>query len=213
MATKKTLKQSREAAQATLPENIPAAELTNEEVAVVEAERQEASAPDTPGVSPERLVEVWERRFVNPGAQPSSPIGISMPGMVVRWINTAIEGRYHRAVYEQGWQPVPVKLLQDPASIPDLFKHPHGIVCRGERGKEVLMMMPKQVFDKIQRRKAELNIKSLRNIRSEMAEAAGRQFGAEAGDFIHSGSTGDGNIKVVGGVQFGQERVSLNDRA
>lgn len=164
--------------------------------------------PDTQ-VAPDTLVEVWERRFLNPNQRGSSEIKLKASGVVCRWINTAIEGRYHRAVYDQGWQPVPVALLADPTSIPDLYKHPHGIVARGERGKEVLMMMPNAVFDKIRNRKAELNRAATTKMRSELAEAAAGKFGPEAGEFLTGGSTRDGNIKAVGSIQFGAERIPM----
>lgn len=183
--------------------------LTSEEAVTADADNSAQTAPDVATAAPEQLVEVWERRFNSPGPQSSKPIPLTVQGMVTRWINTAIEGRHHRAVYDQGWQPVPVKLLKDPASIPDLYKHPHRIVCRGERGKEVLMMMPKTVFEKIRKRKAELNTKALRDIRSEVASAAASRFGSEAGDFLSSGRSSDGNIKTVGNIQFGTERVPM----
>lgn len=164
--------------------------------------------PDTQ-VAPDTLVEVWERRFLNPNQRGSSEVKLKVPGMVCRWINTAIEGRYHRAVYDQGWQPVPVALLADPTSIPDLYKHPHGQVARGERGKEVLMMMPEKVFEKIRNRKAELNRAATTKMRSELAEAATGKFGPDAGEFLNSGTTRDGNIKAVGSIQFGSERIPM----
>jgi hypothetical protein len=171
---------------------------------------QSVDAPDRV-VDPDTLVEVWERRFLNPAQRGSSEVKLKAPGMIVRWINTAIDGRYHRAVYDQGWQPVPVTLLADPSSIPDLYKHPHGIVCRGERGKEVLMMMPERVFEKIRQRKDDLNRASTMKLRSELAEAAAGKFGADAGDFVHSGATPDGTIKTVGSIQFGHERVPMGE--
>lgn len=164
--------------------------------------------PDTQ-IAADTLVEVWERRFLNPNQRGSNEVKLKAPGVVCRWINTMIDGRYHRAVYDQGWQPVPVALLSDPSSIPDLYKHPHGIVARGERGKEVLMMMPEAVFEKIRRRKAELNVAATRKMRTELAEAAANKFGPEAGDFVHSGQTADGVVKAVGSIQFGNERVPM----
>lgn len=187
------------------------AELTPEEQTAADEANTTATAPDVQTLPDERLIAVWERRFVNPGPQSSTAIQLTIKGMTTRWINTAIEGRHHKAVHEQGWQPVPLKLLKDPESIPDLYKHPHGIVCRGERGKEVLMMMPEEVFKRIQRRKAELNTKSIRNLRAEMAQAAASKFGAEAGDFVATGQSRDGLIKTVGSINFGTERVPMGD--
>lgn len=192
----------------TAQELIVAATLTQEESdAAEEANREPVEA--APTVSPDVLTEVWERRFNNPGMESGKSIRLKMPGMTLRWINTAIEGRHHQAVYDQGWQPVPVNVLADPASIPDLYKHPHGIVCRGERGKEVLMMMPETVYRKIQLRKAELNHRALKNIRNEVAGAAASKFGGDAGEFIAGGGTADGNIKTVGSINFGTERVPM----
>lgn len=204
---KKTQKKAAPAVE-QFDEPIVDAPLTADE-AVAAEEANQPEADEITNLASDKLVEVWERRFVNPGQQSSRPIPLKVQGMATRWINTILEGRYHNAVYEQGWQPVPVKLLQDPSSIPDLYKHPHGIVCRGERGKEVLMMMPQDVFKRIQRRKAELTTASLRKIRSEMAQAAASKFGAQAGEFIDRGGTSDGLIKTIGSINFGTERVPM----
>ena len=179
---------------------------------VIEASLSASEAiADLPTINPDTLVEVWERRFQNPGAVASTPVRLKVQGMVVRWINTAIEGRHHRAVYDQGWQPVPLRLLSDPEDIPDLYKHPHGIVARGERGKEVLMMMPADVYKKIQWRKTELNNKALRNIRQETAAAVGARYGDEAGEFARTGATADGNIRAIGTINFGSERRTVGE--
>src|SRR5258708_1956764 len=59
------------------------------------------------------LQDIWERRVLNPDQRKSTPINIKRPGMHLRWINLASNGRYQRARYEEGWQPVPKDQLVD----------------------------------------------------------------------------------------------------
>jgi len=63
------------------------------------------------------LVDIWERRMLNPNQRPSLPIRLKTIGMHIRWINLANNGRYQRARYEEGWVPVERNELQDEREI------------------------------------------------------------------------------------------------
>src|SRR4051812_26905046 len=79
-------------------EDAPVAEEVSEEVA---EEEEEAPAPKPKGVAPVKkqrqalqkltadgdLVDIWERRIINPNTRESLPIRITTPGMRLRWIN------------------------------------------------------------------------------------------------------------------------------
>lgn len=158
--------------------------------------RQETDAvPDHPKATPDQLesevkiptVSVLERRLLDPFATSSTPIRLKDKSMTVRWVNSAIEGRYHRARHEQGWEPVRVEELEDKEDIADLAESPDGIVRRGERGKEVLMKMPAEVYERIQMRKAEVRQQRSRSSsrqKEELVNAAADRYGPEAGEYL-----------------------------
>lgn len=143
-------------------------------------------------------VNVWERRMVNPGRESTTPITLKQDGFTVRFVNTEVQGRFHRAVYDQGWEPVKVEELRDAPDMLGLTPATDGFVRRGERGQEVLMKIPTVVFKQIQRRKAQLEIESLRKTKKNLAEAAARQYGANAGDWA-SGNSIDESISGLKG--------------
>lgn len=156
------------------------------------------------------LVDIWERRILNPNHQESLPIRITTPGMHLRWINLSNRGRFQRARYEQGWVPVHKSELVDEREIYGATFTHEGHVCRGEKQSEMLMRMPQAVYDKIRKKRAELNAKSYKNLKNNLASAGQRHFGDkynnEAGDVA-----ADVAGKFVGDVKFGTERVSTDE--
>lgn len=155
-----------------------------------------AEVPDRQGVDPKK-VQIWERRFVNPGRESAQSIHLRDEGFETRWVNTGVEGRFHRAVHEQGWTPVrPSELGEDPADLG--FQVVGETVRRGERGVEVLMKIPTSVFKLIRQRKGQLEIESLKKTRQNIAEATARQFGSEAGDWAFDGRPADEDRPVSG---------------
>lgn len=132
-------------------------------------------------VDPSR-VAVWERRLVNPGRSPSTPIALREDGVVTRWINTANEGRFHRAVYDQGWEPVRVDDLRDDPKLLG-FQTQDGTVRRGHLGQEILMKMPEGVFRQLTRAKAKVEMDTLKKTRNALAQAAAQRYGGNAGDW------------------------------
>lgn len=153
------------------------------------------------------LVDIWERRLVNPDHRDSVKVRISTPGMELRWINLKNPGRYHRARYEQGWVPVHKSELVDEREIADSSYTSEGHVCRGEKQAEMLMKMPTAIFRQIQERRAALNLESYKKLREQMGSAGFDHFKGKYG-----GSAGDQAAEVAsqfrGQIKFGTEKVS-----
>jgi hypothetical protein len=156
------------------------------------------------------LVDIWERRMLNPSVKPATPIRLNTPGMHLRWINLANNGRYQRARYEEGWVPVNREELKDEREIYGVSFTTEGWVCRGEKQQEMLMKIPEAVHKKIQMAKAQEVEKSRRTIKENMQAAGAQHFGdkynANRGEEIASSLS---NFK--GNVQFGTERVEPDD--
>lgn len=150
-------------------------------------------------VDPQR-VQVWERRMVNPGRESSRPVFLKDDTFVVRWVNTASEGRFHRAVYEQGWEPVEVKDLRDDPKLLG-FNVTDGYVRRGNQGQEVLVKIPRVVFNRIQRRKAELNNEHIRKTRQRLQEAISGRFGDQAADWAGGNDRALDRDQAVSGLK------------
>lgn len=156
------------------------------------------------------LIDIWERRMVNPDGIETPPIHLRTPGMRLRWINTSIPNRYHRAIYEQGWSPVQRTELKDEREIQGAQFTTEGYVTRGDRQAEMLMKIPEAIFKRIQQRRSELRDREYQKIRDNMAQAGAEHFGdrdggsagAQAGDII-------ANFK--GSVKFGKERVTYGE--
>lgn len=156
------------------------------------------------------LVDIWERRLLNPNGSSNPTIIIKTPGMRLRWINLSNRGRYQRARYEQGWVPVERGELNDEREIYGVSFTTEDYVCRGEKQQEMLMKMPEAVFKKIQQRRAAINKKSYENLRQNMASAGSTHFsdkyGSAAGD-----QAADVMGKFRGDIKFGTERVTSDE--
>lgn len=156
------------------------------------------------------LVDIWERRILNPHHTESLPIRISTPGMKLRWINLANRGRFQRARYEQGWVPVHKSELVDEREIYGVSYTSEGYVCRGEKQSEMLMKIPMAVFKQIQKRLGELNSQSYKKLRQNMGTAGFSHFkskyGGSAGDQAEEAAS-----NFTGSIKFGTERVSSDE--
>lgn len=107
----------------------------------------------------------------------------------VRWFNLSQEGR-NAQMRAKGYIKVEVKELQDADDVSDLIKDGDRFVRRGDKGQEVLAKMPLEIYTEIKRRQRaerETRALSVRQLKSDLAEAAGREHGSEAGDLVHSG--------------------------
>lgn len=152
------------------------------------------------------LVDIWERRILNPNSRKVPVIHIKTPGMHLRWINCAAPGRYHRARYEQGWIPVTRLELVDEREIYGVSYSPEGYVCRGEKLQEMLMKMPEAVYKQIVKRRNEENQKSVGRMKDHLKSAGSKHFGEK-----YSGSAGEQAADAVdtfkGDIKFGKETV------
>lgn len=155
------------------------------------------------------LIDIWERRILNPFEKNSALIQITTPGMKLRWVNLSLRGRYQRS-RDQGWVPVEKGELVDERQIFNVSYTTRGEVCRGERQQEMLMKMPEAVFRKIQARKRELSRKSYETIKESLVSAGSSHFGDKY-------SARDGQMaadaagRFIGNVAFGTERASSDE--
>lgn len=154
-------------------------------------------------------VAVWERRMVNPGQEPSSPINLTTPGFVTRWVDTSVGGRFARATNQQGWTVVKADELVTGAELQGFMVGTDGSIRRGERNAMILMKMPEVVFKALQKRKAEIELASLRKTRKHLAEAAANMFGGQAGDFVMGSDVAEGISGLKGKVVDSKERIGL----
>ena len=155
------------------------------------------------------LIDIWERRILNPNEQNSTLIQITTPGMRLRWVNMALRGRYQRA-RNQGWVPVQKEELVDDRQIYGVSYSTKGEVHRGERQQEMLMKMPEAVFRKIQQRKKELSRKSYEKIKESLASAGSAHFGDKYNSTAGQ-MAADAAGRFVGSVQFGTEQASSDE--
>lgn len=157
----------------------------------------------------DQVVDVWERRLLNPNEQTSPKVRIKTPGMKLRWVNLAQRGRYQRA-RDQGWVPVERDEIYDEREIYGISFDTTNCVCRGEKQSEMLMKMPEAVWRKIQARKGELTRASYKNLKSAMASAGAAHFSdrynTTAGDMAAEAAS-----KFKGNVSFGEERLTSDE--
>jgi len=110
----------------------------------------------------------------------------------LRWVNTNWPGRWVHVTQQLGYVPVRVSELLDPESIPNLHRKADDgadpFVRIGEKGQEVLVKYPLELYNASKRAKQELRERRSRNakiVKEEMANNAARALGDEAADTIH----------------------------
>lgn len=115
----------------------------------------------------------------------------------VRFCNTSQEGRWAQ-IRAKGYVPVELRELKDEQDVADLVKNKEAsgsvYVRRGDRGQEVLVKMPLELYNEIKRRQRATRASALSSrakMQDDLAESAGRELGDEAGQMIH-----DGEIRV-----------------
>jgi hypothetical protein len=151
-------------------------------------------------------VSILERRLQNPFGEPSSTIEFTDKTIAARWFNDDVRnGQVHRAK-ELGWELVTMDMIANKDSLGHHGLGPAGEITRGERGREVLMWMPKTDRDAIQAAKTAENNRRMSNPsvqRNETLEAYGRS-NAEGADFIDSAG---GVSHAIGNVRTTRERI------
>jgi hypothetical protein len=148
-------------------------------------------------------VSVIQRRLKNPFGAPASRIGLREAGWDARWFNGAIAADHIWRAKENGWQGVRPSELQDPEQIGGFQVSPDGFVVRGDKGQELLMRMPSDDRRQIQKMKTEVNTRNMRPgvMKRELADAAGKQLGDQAGQLIND------KVRLVGDVTDKVERM------
>jgi hypothetical protein len=126
----------------------------------------------------------------------------------VRWFNLGIDGR-NAQMRQKGYVGVEIVELQDADDVADLYRSEKDrYVRRGDRGLELLAKMPLEAFLYIKgQQRAAWNQQALskKKLRSDLANAAGRDLGDEAGQSIH-----DGDIQIE---SMTRRRATLGDEA
>jgi hypothetical protein len=145
-------------------------------------------------------IKVIERRLQNPDLPGSLPIRLrDEPTYVedphgtkrrwyLRWINGGHEGRSSQVLDGLGYVPVLVEEVQNAAMVMGLHKSDDGVVRRGDRGQEWLAKMPLKLYNAIKAKQQEKRQRRERNakmVKEDLANAAGRSLGSEAGDAVH----------------------------
>lgn len=154
---------------------------------------------------PKPRVSVLDRRLNDPFGVPSKPIQFTEPNRLARWFNAAISNdKIWIAKQVQGWEPVTPDMLVDTDQIGGFSLSPAGHITRGDRGQEVLMWMPGDAYDQIQRAKARKNIENMGHsdrTKREVVDAAGNKYGDEAAEFLNK------HVGPVGHVSDSFERI------
>ncbi len=158
------------------------------------------------------LLDIWQRRMINPTLRDEQKIRLKVPGMHLRWINLSNNGRYQRARYGEGWMPVRKVELVDEREIFGSSFTTEGYVCRGEKQSEMLMRIPEAVWKQIQSRKFAAIEKSNRNIKEQMMGSGAAHLnekygkgGDEAAERAMGARGTPGAFR--GDISFGREQV------
>jgi hypothetical protein len=133
-------------------------------------------------------IGVLERRLQNPFGDASIPIRLKAPGWTLHVINANLRpGRYHDVVRNKGWVPVEASEIDgDPMDFG--FDVKDGRVVRGERGSEILVKMPTEWYERIQRRKSDMNQRQLQpaSVKGAAVERTAKAYGDQAADAVES---------------------------
>ena len=136
-------------------------------------------------------LSVIERRLQNPLSRRSReiPLGEHMKGWTTRFFTQDVSrpDRHYEAVHELGYTPCTAEDFGvDPKTL-GLNLTPEGYVCRGSQSQDILMRIPTKDYRAIQKRKSEENLKGVGKgkLQSEVAQAAAKVHGDEAGDTVY----------------------------
>ena len=132
-------------------------------------------------------VSVLDRRLRSPFGTSSVPITLKTPGhWEVRWVFAQLRpGRLYDMTQNKGWAFItPEELDGSPDEYGLIAKD--GRLVRGEHGGEVLMKMPKDMYDQISEAKSRANLKGLGKsaMRETAAQATAVEHGSQAGDEV-----------------------------
>ena len=151
--------------------------------------KAELSEADAMPVPPR--ISVIDRRLKNPFGMPSREIPLK--GEKRTWVCRTFyaspenPNRHYNAVNELGWVPLKKTDLAVEIEAVGYVENPSGYLVRGEGGKEMLMAMPKEDFDRVQKAKSDANTARLKksSVREGVAQAAGKEHGDQAGASVY----------------------------
>lgn len=145
-------------------------------------------------------IKVVERRFQNPDLPGSLPTRLKdEPSFIedptgarrywyVRWIDGAQPGRTSQVIDGLAYVPVKMTELQNDQMLAGMHKSDDGVARRGDKGLEWLAKIPLELYTEIKSRQQEKRARRDRNaklVKEDLAHAAGRALGSEAGDAVH----------------------------
>ncbi len=157
--------------------------------------------PNDPGSLPILLKDEAARSCVNTDHQRVLKPGATkchlckLPARIwhVHYCNSDIPGRWS-TMKAKGYLPVQVSELADQEDVADLVKQKEEsgamYVRRGDRGREILMKIPLEIYTHVKTTQANRLRASMKNpkaLRAELAERAGQDLGSQAGDYIAGG--------------------------
>lgn len=126
-------------------------------------------------------------RLENPYGEPSAPIALKDPRLRPRWFNADIMSDKIWRAKAKGWNGVRPEDVVDLDQVGHYIVSAEGYIARGERGKEILMAMPIEAYNAIEKAKSAYNMRnmgSMSKTKNEVIEAAGQKFGDEAATFL-----------------------------
>lgn len=143
---------------------------------------------------PRPRIEVLERGLQNVFGLPSAEVRLKDHAMITHWCNTALSGSQLGKYLDAGYLKVRPEMLEDTDRVAFTIS-PEGYVTRGQRHEEILLYTLKDYYWKRQAKKADENRRMMNPTatKAQVVEAAGRQLGEEAADYLnrtHSGPVG-----------------------
>ena len=151
----------------------------------------------------------YRRGIDSPFGLPSEGIALKDKSRMCRWVNDELMGGGNVWRQKQiGYDPVKLVDLEFPEQAGAYNVNAAGEICRGARGQEVLMMMPKEVYNMRQLAKAEKNFKDMKDFdkqKQDMLNAAAAKYGAEAADYLND------RVGPVGSVKTYGERIEVRE--
>lgn len=162
----------------------------------------EAAATDAPA---KPMIQVTSRRSAalerrlkagaNPFGSTKHDIPLREPHRWQLYIGNDYNGAddLYRIVHEFGWVPLEVGDLACKPEDVGYRVNESGHLVRGPQGREVVFKMDKGDYALLMQKKTERNnqgIGSASKTRTQVAEAAAKTFGPDAGDYVHKHVTG-----------------------
>jgi len=175
--------------------------------------KKTAPEADAPTAAQFPTLSIIERRIQSGSRNLTRPMQVALIGqpepMVTRTVNTAIDSRWHQVTTELGW--VPVMPSEVAGGLQGDMKVADGRVVMGEHGREVLVKMPRRLFEAIQRSRAQKEHRAMTS-KARFKQRVAESFERDAKDADRAGAesleraselmTGDSRIASVNVEQF-----------